>query len=124
MLGGLNDSPLHAKTLARLIRDLPCHINLIPYHPHSGGRFNNGVSNNDGNNTHNSSGNTHGNSNNTHGNNSKNTTAIIPSSRKAIETFQNHLTEKNIGCTLRTSRGQDIDAACGLLATSINHLDL
>ncbi|MDR2556830.1 MAG: hypothetical protein LBC49_03870, partial [Bacteroidales bacterium] len=35
MLGGLNDSPLHAKTLARLIRDLPCHINLIPYHPHS-----------------------------------------------------------------------------------------
>jgi 23S rRNA (adenine2503-C2)-methyltransferase len=82
MLGGLNDSLLHAKTLVRLVRDLPCHINLIPYHSHSNLKF-------------------------------------TSSPRKNIEAFQNILTEKNITCTLRTSRGQDIEAACGLLATNV-----
>ena len=33
-----------------------------------------------------------------------------------IQTFQNHLNHHGIICTLRASRGQDIDAACGLLA--------
>ena len=83
MLGGLNDSPLHAKILARLIRNLPCHVNLIPYHPHE-------------------------------------TATFIPSSRKATEAFQNILTEKGINCTIRSSRGQDINAACGLLAVGVS----
>jgi 23S rRNA (adenine2503-C2)-methyltransferase len=87
MLGGLNDSPLHAKTLARLVRNLPCHINLIPYHPHSDCNIN-----------------------------------FTTSPRKAIETFQNILTEKGISCTLRTSRGQDIEAACGLLAVKVSFI--
>jgi 23S rRNA (adenine2503-C2)-methyltransferase len=90
MLGGLNDSPLHAKTFARLVRSLPCHVNLIPYHPHKVG----------------------------HPDNCKNgnTATFVPSSRKATEAFQNILMEKNISCTIRASRGQDINAACGLLA--------
>ena len=33
-----------------------------------------------------------------------------------ISTFQNHLNRNGVICTLRASRGQDIDAACGLLA--------
>ena len=33
-----------------------------------------------------------------------------------IEAFQNYLNRHGVTCTLRASRGQDIDAACGLLA--------
>ena len=33
-----------------------------------------------------------------------------------IQTFQNYLNRNGLVCTLRASRGQDIDAACGLLA--------
>ena len=34
----------------------------------------------------------------------------------AIQSFQNYLNSHGLICTLRASRGQDIDAACGLLA--------
>ncbi len=34
----------------------------------------------------------------------------------AIQNFQNYLNRNGLVCTLRASRGQDIDAACGLLA--------
>ncbi len=34
----------------------------------------------------------------------------------AIAAFQSHLNNHGVICTLRASRGQDIDAACGLLA--------
>ena len=33
-----------------------------------------------------------------------------------IVNFQNYLNRHGVICTLRASRGQDIDAACGLLA--------
>jgi len=38
LLGGVNDSPEHAKQLAQLVRGLPCKINLIPFNefPESG----------------------------------------------------------------------------------------
>ncbi len=49
--------------------------------------------------------------------NPHNGSAFGRSNDTTIETFRNFLTEKNIGCTVRTSRGQDIDAACGLLAS-------
>ena len=38
------------------------------------------------------------------------------STSAAIAAFQNHLNSHGIICNLRASRGQDIDAACGLLA--------
>ena len=39
-----------------------------------------------------------------------------PSSPSVIAAFQNYLSSHGVICTLRASRGQDIDAACGLLA--------
>ena len=33
-----------------------------------------------------------------------------------IKTFQDYLNRHGVICTIRASRGQDIDAACGLLA--------
>ena len=38
------------------------------------------------------------------------------STATAIQAFQNCLNRQGVICTLRASRGQDIDAACGLLA--------
>jgi len=36
LLGGVNDSPVLAGTLARLLRGVHCKFNLIPFNPHSG----------------------------------------------------------------------------------------
>ncbi len=36
MLDGVNDSPLHAKQLVELLRDIPAKINLIPFNPFPG----------------------------------------------------------------------------------------
>jgi len=36
LLDGVNDSPEQARTLARLLRDLPCKLNLIPFNPFPG----------------------------------------------------------------------------------------
>ncbi len=39
MLAGINDSPEHARELARLLRDVPCKVNLIPFNPFPETRF-------------------------------------------------------------------------------------
>ena len=39
MLEGVNDSLEHARELARLIRDLPCKLNLIPFNPYPHARY-------------------------------------------------------------------------------------
>ncbi len=36
LLGGVNDTPILADALARLLRRVHCKINLIPFNPHSG----------------------------------------------------------------------------------------
>jgi 23S rRNA (adenine2503-C2)-methyltransferase len=33
MLEGINDSEEHARELVRLVRDVPCKLNLIPFNP-------------------------------------------------------------------------------------------
>ena len=33
MLDGVNDSEEHARELVRLVRDVPCKFNLIPFNP-------------------------------------------------------------------------------------------
>lgn len=43
-------------------------------------------------------------------------TPYLTSTQQAISTFQNYLNAHGITCTLRASRGEDIMAACGLLA--------
>ena len=39
------------------------------------------------------------------------------SSREKMEAFRDYLTSKNMRCTIRSSRGEDIFAACGMLST-------
>ncbi len=39
MLDGVNDSEEHARDLIRLVRDVPCKFNLIPFNPFSGSEF-------------------------------------------------------------------------------------
>lgn len=78
MLDGVNDHLAHAKELAKLVADVPCKINLIPFNPFPGTRYN-------------------------------------CSSPEAIATFQRFLLAKNLNTTVRKTRGDDIDAACGQL---------
>lgn len=39
LLGGLNDTKEDARRLVRLLSDIPCKINLIPFNPHDGADF-------------------------------------------------------------------------------------
>lgn len=39
MLDGVNDTPAHARALAKLLRDLPAKVNLIPFNPFPGAEF-------------------------------------------------------------------------------------
>ena len=80
VFGGLNDSPRHARELARILDGLRCRVNLIPFHPIPG-------------------------------------TTLLPSPRQRMEEFQQMLRERGLLATIRQSRGQDIEAACGLLST-------
>lgn len=41
---------------------------------------------------------------------------LAPASREAMEAFRDRLNERGITATIRASRGEDIDAACGMLA--------
>lgn len=76
----LNDSPRHAKELARILHGLEVRVNLITFH-------------------------------------SVPQTKLQPSPRPRMEEFQRLLLEKGIQTTIRKSRGEDIEAACGLLGS-------
>nr|WP_305731166.1 23S rRNA (adenine(2503)-C(2))-methyltransferase RlmN [Trichlorobacter ammonificans] len=78
LLGGLNDTPEDARRLVRLLSDIPCKINLIPFNPHEGADFK-------------------------------------PPTRAAIDSFHKYLLDRNFTVITRSSRGDDISAACGQL---------
>jgi 23S rRNA (adenine2503-C2)-methyltransferase len=80
LFDGLNDTPRHARELARILDGIRCRVNLIPFHPIPG-------------------------------------TPLSPSPRPVMERFESLLRERGIMTTIRRSRGQDIEAACGLLST-------
>ncbi|HET8730724.1 MAG TPA: 23S rRNA (adenine(2503)-C(2))-methyltransferase RlmN [Moraxellaceae bacterium] len=82
MLAGVNDTPAHARELARLLRDTPSKINLIPFNPFPHAPYGR-------------------------------------SSREDILAFQKILTEADYICTIRSTRGDDIDAACGQLVGKV-----
>ena len=82
MLDGVNDSPAHAGALVRLVRDVPCKFNLIPFNPFPNAEF-----------------------------------AVSP--RERILAFQRRLMDAGIVTTIRKTRGEDIDAACGQLAGQV-----
>ena len=83
LFDGLNDSDLHAKALARLLKGLECRVNLIRYHTISG-------------------------------------VDLRSCPEQKIEHFRNMLNLLGILSTIRTSRGEDIFAACGMLSGGKN----
>jgi 23S rRNA (adenine2503-C2)-methyltransferase len=84
MLDGVNDAPAQADALVRLVRDVPCKFNLIPFNPFPGAAF-----------------------------------AVSPRGR--ILAFQRRLMDAGIVTTIRKTRGEDIDAACGQLAGRVKN---
>ena len=82
MLDGINDQPEHARELARLLRDKPAKLNLIPFNPYPG-------------------------------------TPYRRSPYAAIEKFRDELMQRGLIVTIRKTRGDDIDAACGQLAGQV-----
>ena len=79
MFAGMNDTPRYADALARLLKGIPCRVNLIRFHAIPDSPFR-------------------------------------TSAAEAISAFQARLQKAGITTTLRASRGEDIMAACGLLA--------
>lgn len=82
MLSHVNDSIEQAHELARLLKDTPCKINLIPWNPFPGAPY--------------------GRSSNTR-----------------VDNFQKTLMGYDLTVTVRKTRGDDIDAACGQLAGDV-----
>ena len=78
-LDGVNDSAAHARELIRLVQDVPCKFNLIPFNPFPDSGFKR-------------------------------------SAPEAIRRFQHVLMDEGLVATVRKTRGDDIDAACGQLA--------
>lgn len=76
----LNDSPLHARSLGALLKEIPCRVNLIRFHA---------IPDSD----------------------------LESSDLRRMEAFRDILNEKGVTCTIRSSRGEDIMAACGMLST-------
>jgi 23S rRNA (adenine2503-C2)-methyltransferase len=79
MLDGVNDSIAQARALARLLRGHPAKVNLIPFNPFPGTRYNR---------------------------------SPLP----VIQGFRDELIQRGVLATVRRTRGDDIDAACGQLA--------
>jgi 23S rRNA (adenine2503-C2)-methyltransferase len=82
MLDGVNDKPQHAKELVRLVSNVPCKFNLIPFNPFP-------------------------------------ESGLTRSPDAAIKVFASILVDAGIVTTVRKTRGDDIDAACGQLAGDV-----
>ena len=83
LLAGVNDQPEHARQMVKLLKNVPCKINLIPFNPfpHSG---------------------------------------YERPSGNAVRRFQEALQQEGFNTTVRKTRGDDIDAACGQLVGQVN----
>jgi 23S rRNA (adenine2503-C2)-methyltransferase len=82
MLDGVNDAPEQARALVKLVRNVPCKFNLIPFNPFPATEF-----------------------------------RTTPYAR--IVAFQKILQDAELTATVRKTRGEDIDAACGQLAGQV-----
>lgn len=106
VFGGLNDTNRHARELARLLQGLECRVNLIRWHkiaesPELKVIEESSVAES-----------------------RVDSSELIVDRIKLCEAdavrmaaFRDYLTHRGIRCTIRASRGQDIDAACGMLNT-------
>lgn len=79
MFQGKNDDTKHAAELVKLLKGLPCRVNLIRFH-------------------------------------SSPDVPYRSSDQHTMVAFRDYLSSHGITCTIRASRGEDIMAACGLLA--------
>ena len=79
MLAGINDSLTQARALARMVRTVPCKLNLIPFNPFRGSGY-------------------------------------ARSDMAAVAAFRDVLQQSGLTVTVRKTRGDTIDAACGQLA--------
>jgi 23S rRNA (adenine2503-C2)-methyltransferase len=82
MLKGVNDSIEQARELVRVVGQLPCKFNLIPFNPFP-------------------------------------ESGLVKSNDSQVEQFADVLLQADIVTTVRKTRGDDIDAACGQLAGDI-----
>ena len=82
MLDHVNDGVDHAHQLAKVLKNTPCKINLIPWNPFPEAPY-------------------------------------AKSSNSRIDRFQKALMEYGFTVTIRKTRGDDIDAACGQLAGDV-----
>jgi len=83
LIDGVNDSEELARKLAKLLSNISCKINLIPFNPFEGSSYSR-------------------------------------SKRKTIENFKKILMDKGFITTLRVTRGDAIDGACGQLVGKLN----
>ena len=98
MFGGLNDSNRYARELVRLLGQMECRVNLIRWHrislspdPSSEREGRKGLGGEPA--------------------------GLSEADPVRIAAFRDYLTHRGVRCTIRASRGQDIDAACGMLNT-------
>jgi 23S rRNA (adenine2503-C2)-methyltransferase len=91
LLEGVNDEPEQARRLARRIRGMQAHVNLIPYNPTAGEA---GVAGIPGG-------------------------GLRRPSLARVRAFQRELQAAGINATVRIERGQEIAAACGQLRTDV-----
>lgn len=82
MLDGVNDTDAHARELLKLVCDVPCKFNLIPFNPFPA-------------------------------------SGLRRSGATRIKAFSQILMDAGIVTTVRKTRGDDIDAACGQLAGDV-----
>jgi 23S rRNA (adenine2503-C2)-methyltransferase len=82
LIKGMNDQAEHAKALVKLLRRLPSKLNLIPFNPFPGTRYER-------------------------------------SDEETIRRFQTLVMEAGLIATVRRTRGDDIDAACGQLKGNV-----
>ena len=83
LIDGINDSEELARKLAKLLSNISCKINLIPFNPFEGSNYRR-------------------------------------SKRKTIENFKKILMDKGFITTLRVTRGDAIDGACGQLVGKLS----
>lgn len=82
MMNKVNDEMEHAQQLAKLLKDTPCKINLIPFNPFPNSGYER------------------------------------PSNNRVYK-FRDYLHEQGFIVTIRSTRGDDIDAACGQLVGQV-----
>ena len=83
LIDGINDSIEHAKKLTKLLSEISCKINLIPFNSFTGSEYKR------------------------------------PSNNK-IDQFKKYLMSKGFIATLRITRGDGVDAACGQLVGNLS----